>query len=334
MIAKPNKETTRMQIHSNATTTIKQRRFFRQSPSSCRKLARACQISPTTVSKWKGRDKQQDRSCRPKTIHYAFSFEEEQFILSLRDKGLTLDALVRAVVQVIPDAERASIHRLLMREGVNRLPQYQKKKRERPGKFKDYLPGYLHIDCFYLPKIGGTRKYCFVAIDRATRLAFLRVYDNLTKESAVSFLGQCLWFYPFMIHKILTDNGLEFTLANYRNRWATPAKNPHIFDEVCAACGIEHRLTRPYTPKTNGLVERMNGLIQEGTYKALKYPGYPELVAGLDQWLVIYNLRRQHSAIGGKTPYEKVRDWYAQRPDLFIKEPTHLLNLCSQRGET
>jgi transposase InsO family protein len=323
-----------MQIHSNATTNINQRRFFGQSPESCKRLSGACHVSPATVCKWKGRDDQQDRSSRPKTIHYAFSPDEEKIILALRKKGLALDALTRAVVKVLPDAKRSSIHRLLVRKEVNVLPQYQKEKRERPGRFKDYLPGYIHIDCFYLPKMGGKREYCFVAIDRATRLAFLRVYDNLTKESAVNFLGLCLWFYPFMIHKILTDNGLEFTLANYRNRWGTPAKKPHFFDEVCAACGIEHRLTRPYTPKTNGLVERMNGLIQEGTCKTFKYPGYPELLAGLDQWLVIYNLRREHSAIGGKTPYEKVCDWYAQRPDLFIKEPTYLLNFRSQRGGT
>ncbi len=322
-----------MQIHSNATSNMKQRRFFRQSPKSCRKLADICHVSPATVCKWKARGDQQDRSSRPRKIHYAFSPEEEEIILSLRDKGLALDALVRAVVTVLPNAERASIHRLLSRKGVSRLPQYQKEKRESPGKFKEYLPGYLHIDCFYLPKIGGKRKYCFVAVDRATRLAFLQVYDNLTKESAVGFLGLCMWFYPFMIHKILTDNGREFTLANW-SRWGSPAKRPHFFDEVCSACGIEHRLTRPYTPKTNGLVERMNGLIQEGTYKMHRYPGYPELIDGLHQWLTIYNLRRQHSAIGGKTPYEKVCDWYAQRPDLFIKEPTDLLNYRSQRGKS
>lgn len=173
MIAKPNKETTRMQIHSNSTTNIKQRQFIKGGSVSCRELAKTCHISPATVCKWKGRDDQKDLSSQPNTIYYAFDREGEIFIISLRSKDLALDDLVDAVVRVLPNARRASIHRLLVRKGVNRLPQYQKDNKERLGKFKDYLPGYLHIDCFYLPKIGGRRKYCFVAVDRATRLVYL-----------------------------------------------------------------------------------------------------------------------------------------------------------------
>lgn len=217
------------------------------------------------------------------------------------------------------------MHRLLLRKGVSRLPQYQKQKREEPGKFKDYPPGYLHIDCFYLPKIEGKRKYCFVSVDRATRLVYLRVYDHPDKVSAVNFLGRCLSFYPFMIKKILTDNGREFTLANW-SRWGKPAKGIHLFDEVCVSCGIEHRLTKPYTPKTNGLVERTNGLIQEGTYKKHKYAGHPEMTDGLHQWLLCYNLRRANRAISRKTPYQAVCEWHKKCPELFIKEPAHLQN--------
>jgi len=317
-----------MRIHSNGTTNIRQRAFIIQSAQSCRSLGRKYHVSPTTISRWKERTCPDDRSCRPDTVHYAFSPEEQKFILSLREKGLALDDLVDAAVAVLPNARRASVHRLLVREGVNRLPKYQKQERERPGKFKDYIPGYLHIDCFYLPKIEGKRKYCFVAVDRATRLVYLWVYDNPDKAAAVNFLGRCLSFYPFMVHKVLTDNGREFTLANW-SRWGKKAKGPHFFDEVCAAVGIEHRLTKPYTPKTNGLVERMNGLIQEDTYKTHRYPGYPELIEGLHRWLVCYNLRRQNRTIGRKTPYQVLCDWYDKCPNLFIKEPSHLRDSLS-----
>ena len=36
-------------------------------------------------------------------------------------------------------------------------------------------------------------------------------------------------------------------------------------DEVCKTNHIEHRLTQPNTPKTNGMVERANGIIKNET---------------------------------------------------------------------
>lgn len=57
------------------------------------------------------------------------------------------------------------------------------------------------------------------------------------------------------IRTILTDNGKEFMdrLFGLRKRAATGA---HEFDTLCAALDIEHRLTPPRSPQTNGMVER------------------------------------------------------------------------------
>jgi hypothetical protein len=57
----------------------------------------------------------------------------------------------------------------------------------------DYGPGFVHMGCFYLPKLDAKKRYCFVAIDfvaidRATRLAFLAVYENKDKKAATDFL--------------------------------------------------------------------------------------------------------------------------------------------------
>ena len=41
------------------------------------------------------------------------------------------------------------------------------------------------------------------------------------------------------------------------------ASGRHPFDRVCAEHGIDRRLTRPYRPQTNGLVERFNRRIVE-----------------------------------------------------------------------
>ncbi len=49
---------------------------------------------------------------------------------------------------------------------------------------------------------------------------------------------------------------------------------PSLLDEFCTENNIEHRLTKPNTPKTNGMVERVNGTIKtELTFKKRGFTG-------------------------------------------------------------
>ena len=322
-----------MHFHSNATTNKKQRQRIRQSQATCRALAEEMSVSLATVCTWKHRDNPEDRSCRPQEPVYAFSEAEETFILALRQKSLTLDDLVDAVRVALPEAKRATVHRVLVRHQVSRLSQLREPPEDNPGAqdgqprntFKEYGPGFVHMDCFYLPKLDGVRRYRFVAIDRATRLSFLAVYESKDAASATDFLRKCLAFFPFRVTKLLTDNGREFTLKGFRNRWGNRVNVKHALSALCEAWGIEHRTTRPYTPKTNGLVERMNGLTKEATVKRTRYESVQAMTADLRRWLVQYNFCRPHRRIGGKTPYEAALLWYERDPSLFIREPTALL---------
>lgn len=324
-----------MHLHSNAATNLKQRLFIQQSQQPYRELARQFQISLGTVHHWKHQENPQDRSCRPHTIHYALPNHQEQMVLWMRRTGeLSLDDLLEAAQEVLPELRRSSLHRLLVRHGCHRLPKKEQQDTGQPGTFKEYGPGYLHIDCFYLPKLEEQKHYCFVAIDRATRLVHLRVYEHKDKEAATDFLARCLEFYPFKIEKILTDNGREFTLATFKNRWGTTTKGQHAFEQLCQEHQIEHRQTKPYTPKTNGLVERTNGLIKENTTKQHHYHNPQQMKEDLQRWLVHYNFYRRHRRLGRITPYEAVCRWYDKQPELFLKEPAHLLSYCSQTGGT
>ena len=322
-----------MHYHCNATTNQKQRTRLRNSEKTCRALADEMAVSVGTVHRWKHRNQPEDRSCARKHIEYAFDEHESALILSLRQKGLALDDLTDAVQVVLSKAKRPTVHRLLVRHGVSRLPprgQQESGQDDKHGQFQDYPPGFVHMDCFYLPKLEGQKRYRFVAIDRATRLSFLAVYEHKDKEAATDFLEKCLDFFPFSISKVLTDNGREFTLHGFKNRYGSKVTTVHPFDAVCEALGIEHRLTQPYTPKTNGLVERMNGLTKEATTKEAttkvhRYETAEQMSEDLHGWFVRYNFCRKHRRIGNKTPYEACLEWFAKQPELFIKEPTALL---------
>ena len=108
----------------------------------------------------------------------------------------------------------------------------------------------------------SSRRYLFVDIDRATRLVFLQIKKNKTTTSAKAFLNAVHKACPMRIQKVLTDNGKEFTDRLFASRARQPT-GEHEFDQLCASLGIEHRLTKPRAPRTNGMVERFNGRIAD-----------------------------------------------------------------------
>jgi len=56
-----------------------------------------------------------------------------------------------------------------------------------------------------------SRRYLFVAIDRATRWVCIRIYKSKTAANARRFLRDLERTCPIRIRSILTDNGKEFT---------------------------------------------------------------------------------------------------------------------------
>jgi transposase InsO family protein len=119
-----------------------------------------------------------------------------------------------------------------------------------------------HIDIKYLPWMPDEipRRYLFVAIDRASRWVFPRIYNNQSEASSLDFPKRLQAACPIRIRAILTDNGKEFT-DRFTSRQKQPAGN-HVFDQTCDA-QIDHRLIPPRHPWTNGMTERFNGRVSE-----------------------------------------------------------------------
>jgi hypothetical protein len=80
------------------------------------------------------------------------------------------------------DVSRSGLTRLLKREDMSRLedviPRGEGETLQAKKTFNDYEPGFVHIDIKYLPQMPDetSRRYLFVAIDRATRWVFLHIY--------------------------------------------------------------------------------------------------------------------------------------------------------------
>jgi transposase InsO family protein len=107
----------------------------------------------------------------------------------------------------------------------------------------------------------ASRGCVFVAIDRATRLVFISIMRRKTAAAARNFLDEVAKAAPFVISTVLTDNRKEFTNRLFGSR-AKDSSGEHELDLLCDSLGIEHHLTKPRTPHTNGMIERFNGRLE------------------------------------------------------------------------
>jgi transposase InsO family protein len=135
-------------------------------------------------------------------------------------------------------------------------------------------------------------------VDDCSRLAYAEIHDDERAETVVAFTRRAFVFFEergITIERLMTDNHFSYTksqaLAELLNRRA-----------------IFHLRIKPYTPRTNGKVERFHQtLMQEWAY-ALEYASSHARGKALPRWLEHYNERRSHSALGNRPPIARVRN--------------------------
>ena len=289
-----------LQIHPNARTTPTVRADIARSQEPTGVLAQRYSVSTETIRKWRKRGVEdcQDHSARPHHLPWKATEEERAVVCALRRiTNFTLDDLTFVVTHFLPHLNRDSIWRILKAEGLNRRPTPAScRPIKGKGSFKDYDLGFIHIDIKHLPKLktsdGQRRKrYLYVAIDRCSRSVHLAVKEDETEKSAIAFLQEAAAAFPFRLTHVLTDNGSCFTPA---------------FAKACAALGAKYRHTKPYTPQTNGMVERFNGRVSSEVLGITIY-SHRDLEQLLRGFNAAYNARRQR-VLDGKTPDEVVAE--------------------------
>jgi transposase InsO family protein len=308
-------------LHKNATTTPATRRAIQQSTGSDGELAEQFNVGRSTIRKWRKRDGVQDASHTPHRLQTTLNAGQEELVVYLRKQlRLPLDDLLAVVHEFIePSMSRSALARLLRRRGVSSLPEPVAPARETKP-FKAYEPGYVHVDVKYLPQMQDEheRRYVFVAIDRATRWVFIVIKRHRTAKAARSFLNALAKAAPFKIRTILTDNGTEFTDRLFGSRARQPS-GEHEFDALCQALDIEHRLTKPKTPQTNGMVERFNGRLAQ-VLRTHRFNSAEDLETTLHRYVWLYNAQLPQKALEHVTPLQALKRWQQSHPDLFVRQ--------------
>ena len=136
-----------------------------------------------------------------------------------------------------------------------------------------------------------------IAIDDATRLAYVEVLTDEKALTAIGFLTRAVAHYKsygITVEQLITDNG-----GAYRSG---------VHAIACRALGIRHLRTRAYRPQTNGKAERFIRTMLGGWAYGAIYRNSAERTAALDGWLWTYNHRRPHQAIGRQTPITRMNN--------------------------
>lgn len=274
-------------------------------------VAQTCRhfgISRQAYYKWKKRFDRDgdaglvDRSRRPLRSPRATPPEVVSKILYLRQNyhfgpGKISDYLARFHQLSVA---ASSVHQILRRHGLNRLPANQKHRplARRWQRYEKAQPGQrLQMDVKFLERIPGTRTrlYQFTAIDDCTRIRILKVYDACNQSTAISFVDEVIRRLPFRLQVVQTDNGAEF---QSKFHW-------HLQE-----LDIKHVYIRPRTPRLNGKVERSHRVDDQEFYQLLDKDGVSDDIhlfnKKLREWEDYYNYHRPHGALGGQTPYERL----------------------------
>ena len=307
-----------MRLHRNAKTTPKGRALLVTRVTELAwplaAAARAGGISTRTAYKWLARYRTEghagldDRRAAPHHRPRRTRPRLEKWIVGLR-AGRRLSG--PAIAQRTGIA-RATVGNVLRRYGLGTLPPLQPKppvrryERARPGEL-------VHIDTKALGRIAvighritGIRQHrtrgigwehVHVCIDDATRLAYVEVLPTPQQHDALAFLARArAWFAArgVRIEAVMSDNG-----SAYRSR---------AFAAMCAAAGLRHVRTRPYTPRTNGKAERfIQTLLREWAYRTA-YATSARRTRALGPWLRYYNHRRPHTALGYRSPLTRLQE--------------------------
>ncbi len=278
-------------------------------------------VSRATVYKWWWRFRSEgwqglvDRSSRPLRSPRRLDPASEAAILELRRQR----KLGPHRLAAITGRPRSTCYLVLRRHHLHRLDWLDRPTARLIRRYERARPGELvHIDVKKLGRIpdgGGHRGYGregrrptgkrgqgyeFVhsLVDDYSRLAYSEVLANELGPTCAAFLQRACAFLSkqgIRVERVMTDNAFNYRYSR-------------DFQSALSELGAKHVRIPFYRPQVNGKVERFNRtLLQEWAY-AKPYDSNQERLDSLSAWLHSYNWHRNHAALGGRPPIERVNN--------------------------
>jgi len=304
-----------MKLHGNARTCPHSRRLAVERVElegwALAAAAEAAGVSVRTVSKWLRRYRLEgelglvDRSSAPASVPHRTPEERVLVIACLRRLRMTAAEIAETLSMPL-----STVSVVLRRIGLGRLSRLEppepanRYERQRPGEL-------VHVDVKKLGRIGrpghrvnGDRRtrsrgigweFVHIAIDDATRLAYVEVLTDEKATTAAAFLRRAVAHFGergIHVERVLTDNG-----ACYRSI---------VHALACKTLGLKHLRTRPYRPRTNGKAERFIRTLLAGWAYGAVYGTSEQRQRALPAWLDFYNRRRPHSALSHQPPLQRL----------------------------
>ncbi len=307
-----------MNIHANARTCPNSRELLARRVVdqgwSPHRAAKAAGVSTRTVAKWVARHRagepMTDRSSAPRRVPSRTPAERVEAIERLRRLRMTAAEIAEILGMAL-----STVSLWLKRIGLGKRSRLEPP--EPPNRYQRSRPGELiHVDVKKLGRfaVAGKRaigdrhasrgygwECCHVAIDDATRLAFVEVLPDERGETSVGFLRRAIaWFAErgIRVERVMTDNGSPYVSA--------------VHATACRELGIRHLRTRPYRPRTNGKAERfIQTMLREWAYGRL-FKDSTERARALPFWLSHYNFRRPHGSLGHRPPGSRLAELQEQ----------------------
>ena len=273
--------------------------------------ARQLGINRRTVKRWVDRGRQpwgyvrwrgvQRRSTAPKHPTRALSYEATAQVRAWREAtGFCREKLAFLAKARGLTVSASTIHRMLQRAGLirastkRRRPRFQNGQVMRPSNCSDL--GYLQMDVKYVtPELSGLPYTCYLyaAMDIHSRYKVGLILPKLDAGGALLALYHATQQFPFPLHYVQTDNGLEFQQR---------------FHAKCTELGLEHFYIHKSSPNDNAVIERSFRTDEEECFFWLEEaPGdHGELNEWYQAYLVKYNTTRPYMGINMLTPKEAI----------------------------